>query len=256
LRRAAGDVALRRSPELAAKRLLAWVSRGDDQAHLDPVNTFNFLMDVSEANSLQSAFYFKAGCTNRQFDEDYDLTAAPLRRILRRISERGHEIGLHPSYESFANPAQIRHEFSHLRRIAEEEGVVQETWGGRQHYLRWIAPTTWQHWEDVGLDYDSSVGFAGHVGFRCGTCRSFSVFNVVDRRPLRLTERPLLVMDNSLFGPEYMNLSEERAHSMVTALARQCRIFGGDLVLLWHNSCVASRRQKAFYRRMVAHVCA
>jgi hypothetical protein len=255
LRRAACDLVLRRSPGIAFQRLLAWVSRGERQIRLDPVNTFDFLMDVSEANGLQSAFYFKADCTNRRFDEHYDLAAIPLRQILRRICERGHEIGLHPSYESFADRTQIGHEFSHLRRIAEEEGARQETWGGRQHYLRWVAPTTWQYWEDVGLDYDSSVGFAGHVGFRCGTCRRFSVFNVVDRRPLRLIERPLLVMDGSLFDSDCMNLSEECAHSVISGLARQCRIFGGDLVLLWHNSRVVSARQKAFYRRMVAHVC-
>ena len=45
----------------------------------DPYNTFDWLMDVSEENNLQSAFYFICGRTNPAHDADYE----PERPVIR-----------------------------------------------------------------------------------------------------------------------------------------------------------------------------
>ena len=92
--------------------------------------------------------------------------------------ERGHEIGLHPSYRTYLSPQQIKREFRILRHEAELAGIRQEQWGGRQHFLRWKAPDTWQGWEEAGLQYDSTLGYSDRPGFRCGTCYEYPVFNL------------------------------------------------------------------------------
>jgi len=48
---------------------------------------------------------------------------------MRRIHERGHELGFHGSYETFQDPVGVRQEFTRLTRIAAAEGVVQAQWG-------------------------------------------------------------------------------------------------------------------------------
>jgi uncharacterized protein DUF7033 len=211
----------------------------------DALDDFDFLMDVAERSDCRFAFNFIARREDRsRKDGIYGVHRYGIRRLMRRIHERHHELGFHGSYESFRDPAQIRKEFSSLKRIADEDGLHQPQWGGRQHYLRWEAPTTWEAYADAGLTYDSTLTYADHAGFRCGVCYEFPVFNLRTRRALALRERPLIVMEASLFGQSYMQLSTEEALAKVTALSETCRRFDGDFTFLWHNgqSQIPSRR--------------
>lgn len=244
----AGDVLKRRKPELAVQRAMRWskVRRGDWVA--DPYNTFEWIWRQSEKRGLQSAFYFMAGRTNTARDSDYEIEHPAIRGLIRASAERGHEIGLHPSYESYCRPEIIGQEFDRLRRVCEEEGVRQARWGGRHHFLRWSARETARHWERAGLAYDSTLGFADQIGFRCGTCYEFPVFDLADRRTLSLRERPLLVMEVSLVSPEYMGLANsEEALERVSEIKKVCRQFSGDFTLLWHNDRLASLDFKDMY---------
>ncbi len=202
----------------------------------DALDDFDFLMDVAEKAGCRFVFNFiarKPGNSGK--DGIYGLHRPGMRRLMRRIRERDHEVGFHGSYDSFRDPQQIRREFAHLNEVAAQEGVRQGEWGGRQHYLRWEAPTTWQGYEEAGLAYDSSLTYADHAGFRCGTCYEFPVFNVRTRQPLKLRERPLVVMEGSLLGDHYMKLNPQQAAEKVTTLADTCRRFDGDFTFLWHN---------------------
>ena len=84
---------------------------------------------------------------------------------MRRIHERGHEIGLHPSYNTFVHPERIAREGQRLQRICMEEGIEQSEWGGRMHFLRWQWPTTAYGWEQAGFQYDSTLSYADRPGF-------------------------------------------------------------------------------------------
>ena len=245
---AIGDVAKRGDITLAAKRMYSKAySSGGDFRH-EPCNTFDFIMDCSEQFGIRSAFYFIAHQGVEGLNGDYAIDMPWVRGLLRRIHARGHELGLHGSYNSYDDPAQIAAELVALQTIAEEEGVRQEGWGGRQHYLRWAAGTTWQGWDDAGLAYDSTLTFPEAAGFRSGTCFEYPAFNLCSRNPLQLRERPLVVMETSLFSERYMNLSARAALDTIDRLSATCRLFGGSFTLLWHNHELAQGRQKNLYR--------
>jgi peptidoglycan/xylan/chitin deacetylase (PgdA/CDA1 family) len=238
LRRARRDTLHRREPLLALARLRAYARR--DEAR-DPFNTFDFLMDESERRGLRSAFYFVAGRTAGLMDGDYELTDPLARRILRRIHERGHEIGVHGSYETFRDAEAIRAELERLRRICAEEG--------RQHFLRWENPVTWRNYEAAGFSYDSTLTFAERAGFRTGACVEYPVFDLVERKPLQLRERPLIAMDASLV--RYAGLRGDAVVAEVDRLRERCRRYGGEFVLLWHNNWPYSRGGKRLYQRVL-----
>jgi hypothetical protein len=170
---------------------------------------------------------------------------------LRRVHERGHEVGLHLSYNTFRDPPRVRREFDLLLKATESEGISQRAWGGRQHYLRWEAPTTWQAWADAGLDYDSTLSFADRIGFRCGVCYDYPVFNLRTRVALRLRERPLIVMEDSALRERYMNLTFEQARREIGKLKERCKQFEGDFTLLWHNHRLVDERERELYRDVV-----
>lgn len=214
----------------------------------DPYNTFDWLMDVSEANNLKSAFYFICGGDHRN-DADYRPEHPVIRNLMRRIHERGHEIGLHPSYVTFHQPELINQEADRLKNICAEERIEQAQWGGRMHYLRWEQPVTMRAWANAGMTYDSTLGYADRPGFRCGTCHEYPAFDPVAQEQLNLRIRPLVVMDSSVIDNAYLALGvTEAAEEKMTQLKKQCQKVDGNFVLLWHNSYFKSFGTKAIYQ--------
>lgn len=247
-RSAIGDVVHGRGLKMAIRRLGVSLRNARGDYSSDPHNTFDFMMNTAEEHDLKVAFYFISGNSGGVIDGDYTLDIPWIRTLMRQMHERGHKIGLHPSYNTYLDPQQLQLEFSNLLRVAEREGIRQELWGGRQHYLRWRAPTTWRIWDDAGLDYDSTVGFADHVGFRCGTCREFPVFDLQGRKTLDLVERPLIVMEGTLLAAQYMNVSHAEALDWIERLSGICRRYRGNFTLLWHNSMLITPELKQLFK--------
>ena len=205
-RQFAADLVHRRNPGLAARRARAVLAarRGDHGPDVN--NTFDFLMDVSERHGLRSAFYFLADIEVRAGARPVHMLGHPwVRDLVGHVHRRGHEVGLHAGFGTYRDPDRTCGELTALKAIADEQGVRQEVWGGRQHFLQWAAPVTWRNWDAAGLDYDCTLAWADRIGFRTGTCHEYPVFDVEERRPLRLRERPFQVMDVTLAG--YLGLT-------------------------------------------------
>jgi peptidoglycan/xylan/chitin deacetylase (PgdA/CDA1 family) len=242
--RALQELRRERAPVVAARRLLA------PAIGSDLYDTFDLIMSMSEKRSLRSSFNFIPANTAGAIDGAYTLDDPNIRRLLTAIAERGHEIGFHPGYATFDDPERTRQDFLRLRAVCDELGIDQPEWGGRQHYLRWRNPTTWQNWDDAGLDYDSTLSFASRAGFRCGVCYEYPVFNLLTSERLRLRERPLVVMDASLLS--YQRLSPDQAVEQIEKLKEKCRRVNGQFTLLWHNDRLLSRRARQAYARAIS----
>jgi peptidoglycan/xylan/chitin deacetylase (PgdA/CDA1 family) len=253
-RRCAGDVLRRRSVRALGSSLSSWAEvKLLGRSDRDPCNNFDRIMDVSEEYNLQSAFYFITDHSAGAIDGVYEMRHPLIRQLLRRIHERGHEIGLHTSYNTYCNPQQTAKEFAILKQACAAEGIEQEIWGGRQHYLRWQTPTTFRNWADAGLDYDSTLSYADCIGFRCGTCYEFPVFDVQQRQALKLRERPLCVMEVTVIGASYMGLEiigNAALQAMVT-IKRRCRLFGGNFTILWHNTSLNTEIEWHLYQEIL-----
>ncbi len=251
-RNVVGDLVRRKDAGLALRRMLAYASPGTKREKLDPNATFEFIMDTSEKHGLCSAFYFMAADQPSSFDDGYPIGGHPLRRLLQLIAARGHEIGFHASYNTFRNPILARAELDRLCRVMDEENSVYKLIGGRQHYLRWEAPLSWRIWDDLGLAYDSSVGFPYDPGFRAGTCYEYPVFDLLERIKLKLIERPLLFMDGSMWTEACTDTDASKLIKCIAEYVAICHKYDGNLSMLWHNSSLRSARQKRLYERVIA----
>lgn len=218
----------------------------------DPFNTFEWIMDQSDRHGLLSAFYFICGHSD-DHDADYLLEDPRIRYLMRRIHERGHEIGLHPSYSSYKELKMIKFEADRLRRICAHEGIDQKEWGGRMHYLRWEHPMTLQALCEAGMNYDSTLGYADHPGFRCGTSFEYPAFNPVTKKILSLRMRPLVVMECTLFDHTYLGLGvSQAALERALKLKAICKKMNGIFSLLWHNSNLVTHEQRRLYQYLIA----
>jgi len=223
IRVATGDLLKRRNLGLAIERFLQYyhIKKGNI---LDPYDTFDYLMEVSESIGIKSQFYFMSGGQTK-YDNRYAINDARVLSLIKKIKSRGHTIGIHPSYNAYNDSIQLHKEKTRLEEIIHEE--VKE---GREHYLRFEVPYTWQIWEDNNMEIDSTCGYSDKEGFRCGTGTEYSVFNILTREKLKLRERPLVVMDRSLFS--YQSLTHDEASCKLDNLRKQANC----LTILWHNS--------------------
>lgn len=218
----------------------------------DPYNTFEWLMDLSETKGTKSTFYFMAGRSNRQFDVEYDIRHPAIRKLLNRIHKRGHDIGLHPSYESYRNPELLRIEAHALIELCHEEGICQGDFGARMHYLRWRCEETPHGLAAAGLSHDSTPGYADRIGYRCGTAFAYPFFDARRQQTLHLRMRPLAVMDQTLCSPKYMNLGLSAvAANSVQKVKSAAICANGICSILWHNSSLSDLSQKRFYMRIL-----
>jgi hypothetical protein len=250
-RQIAGNLKRRRL-DRAASDLRLWLAIKSGRA-ADPHDTFDLLMTVSESAGVSSTFNFITRWTNPVYDMNYVFDRPATRALLKRIAARGHTIGLHASYNAHRSAAQLARELRALKRVCDATGVQQERWGGRQHYLRWRTPDSFQNCEDAGLDYDSTLGHADAVGFRCGTCHEFPAFNLETAKELQLRERPLIAMDCTVMDAGFQNLGAgSEAFDCFTSLKDTCRHYEGAFTLLWHNNRVVVPSERALYQSIVA----
>jgi hypothetical protein len=196
----------------------------------DPFDTFDYLMGLSESNKLKSYFFFMSDSGSIR-SINYKLTLPFVRNLMHKITQRGHFIGFHPNLNSFKNSENWRRELNRLKELSPQNILF-----GRQHYLQFAVPDTWQLWDEMGMDWDSSLSYDDEPGFRSGSCYTYSVFNVLTRQKLRLKERPLTIMDKSLVL-HHKDLSIKQLEAKAKNLVFTVKKYNGDFVLLWHNSC-------------------
>ena len=252
-RRLASDLLRHRSPTRAGANLRGyWRALHDDYTHDPYRNALDWIMDINENAGHRVAFYFIPEKTHSRFDQALSLDDPRMRMLLRQIHTRGHEIGIHPGYNTYQHPSALARSVATLRRVLDEESITQPLLGGRQHFLRWAMPTTARLWNDNGLDYDSTLSFADRPGFRCGTCHDYPLYDLTHRHPLRLRERPLIVMECSVIADRYLGLGYSAAAlPLMQGYRDTCHRFGGAFTLLWHNSHLTTAQDRAFYRALV-----
>ena len=173
-------------------------------------------------------------------------------KLIKSISERGHDIGLHASYSSYNCKEQLVRERKLLINACHKVGISVSVDGSRQHYLRWDASETPDHLDDVGFSYDSTGGFADIAGFRFGTSRPFSMWSWLRSSPLKLIQRPLIVMECSVIAVRYQGLGyTDAALDLMLRLKSLALEHGGDFNFLWHNSHLVTEKDREFFTALL-----
>ncbi len=194
----------------------------------DPYNTYDFLMNLSEKIGAKSYFFFMSGGGKFKDENFYNIKSKFIKKLINHINNRGHYIGLHPSYYSYNNFDILEKELNTLSKLVKKK--ISFT---RQHYLRFEVPLTWQILNKLSFEWDSSMYYADNAGFRCGVCYEFNVFDILERKKLSLKEKPIIVMETS-----YLNKKEspQNTEIQIIDIMNKVKKYNGEFVLLWHNS--------------------
>jgi peptidoglycan/xylan/chitin deacetylase (PgdA/CDA1 family) len=202
-------------------------TRGIDR----PYWNFEKIMALEKKHGVRSTFFFLN--ETKKFEllnfktymlglGRYNLHDQGIVEIIKQLDEGGWEVGVHGSYDSYANRDLLADEKKALESITGKPVL-----GVRQHYLRLSVPETWRIQRDVGFMYDTSFGFRDRVSFRDGKFLPF--------KPLKdyFMVIPLAIMDGPLFDS---STDTGEAWRTCKEMIEQAERRGAVLTVLWHNN--------------------
>lgn len=240
-RACAGDIVKRRRPTAAMRRMLCFFYNRLGDYRFDPCYTFDSYLELCKEFDLRATFYFIPSSI-QPGNGCYSIIDADIQRLMRKLYDAGHEIGMHGCYEAYLDPVLTRSHRDQLEKAMSQAGIRQTLRSNRQHYLRWDSRITPSVLDQAGFELDSSGGFADHAGFRYGTSREFFMWDWINDKPLKLRQQPLIVMDCTLTHPDYMALGYgDAAQNYVNKLIQEVKRYRGRFSALWHNDEISSK---------------
>lgn len=108
--------------------------------------------------------------------------------------------------------------------------------GYRNHFLSFNYQKSFMILEQAGFEYDATLGYWEHIGYRAGTSLPFYPFNIKENRPFRVLEIPLTVMDVTLFSEKAMNMKSAQAKKRIFNMLKRCIQNQSHFSILWHNT--------------------
>lgn len=169
----------------------------------------------------------------------YDVTSDDVADAIRSLHEGGWEIGLHGSRRAARDRERLAVEKETLERVLDSPIV-----GGRQHHLELSAPETWQHYREIGLRYDTSLGSSTEYGFEYGYQPQFPLGDA-------FAVFPLTVMEVALSSP---GTSFEAAWAECERLLHEAAENDAVMTVLWHPRYFNTHEfpgYRRLYRRLV-----
>ena len=202
---------------------------------------FDYLLKKCGERGIRADFYVVAGRSSQKYDPRYLLSDTRMISLLRSISEGGHYIHLHASYNAMMNKARLCRERRYLMAVLRDIGIDGGVAEVRAHFLRWMNESSWRNCREVGFSVDSSLGYADIPGFRQFCSWGHPTFLHGGRQNI-LMERPLAFMDATIMdglmeGTECLAAKEkqEKMRGVFDRLGWISSRFGGAYSILWHN---------------------
>jgi hypothetical protein len=246
----AGALLRRRSLGCASRRLKNALCSRRGRFQFDPNWNFAWYMSTLESHGHRGIFYFIPTSGRTQFDCTYSLTERRMQELLKSLSDRGHQIGMHGSYLTYRDGALMKRERTSLIDACGRAGANAAVSGNRQHYLRWDAGQTADHLEHAGFTYDSSGGYPDNPGFRYGTTRAFPMWSWMQQAPLKLRQRPLILMEGSVIS--YLKLGYSAEAFDLMRVLKKAALKYGDFTMLWHNSSLSTPEDIDLFSQILA----
>lgn len=211
----------------------------------------SWIMSQNEKINNVVHFYFIPCCTSK-YDSDFDFSSKKMKKLLKEINNRGHQIGIHPGYNTFNSEVNFKKTIMIFKKILKDLEISNNIIGGRQHYLRWNSKLSPQFWDNENITYDSSLGYHDYCGFRCGTCYQFSMYDLINRKKLKLKQIPLIVMEATLINVKYENLrNKKEIINRINQLKNICYRYNGTFTILWHNSNLQTIKNQSIYKKII-----
>jgi hypothetical protein len=210
-------------------------------AMADPYDSFDYIEQKLTESAIDALFFFPLG-DQGDYDHNPPYRDQAYGEIIHKF-DKMFGSGIHPSYRSSGRPETLRMEAERYRKIAGHAARR-----ARQHWLLLHLPETYQSYEDAGISFDYTMGYADEPGFRAGIARPFPFYDLTKEKITGLTVVPFQIMDGTL--RQYMHLSPDAALAVIRSLVSSTMSVGGLFVSIWHNTSLSEGNGWEGWRRV------
>jgi len=124
----------------------------------------------------------------------------------------------------------------------------------RYHFLKFLPHTDWPKISESSVKFDTSLGYAEHIGFRNSFGMPFQPYDLKAGKPYDFVESPMNVMDGTFH--KYMKVPKieiaDRLIRFYEANSTNC-VFS----VCWHNTYFTNYKYKGFidqYKKILAYI--
>ena len=252
LKRAAADLILRRDFFSATVSLIGSIAPISLSQKFDPFSRgVDYIIDVNNRHCNVVQFNFIPFVTDPRYDGFDGFDCEPVRKMILRIKQSGHKIGLHPGFNTFNSRKNMIRSVNQFKKMQGQLGLPSII-SSRQHYLRWQTGVTEALLMEAGVNEDSSLAYADYGGFRCGTCKPHRLFDIATDQNTKIRELPLIVMETTYFGKGYLNLKIDEIFEKMNEKKKWCRKMNGTFSILWHNCGLQTPKRREIYEAVLS----
>ncbi len=192
----------------------------------NPYWNFQEMVALEDKLKICSTWFFLE--KTKMNNSRYHFRDLKIRDLINFLSESGHEIGVHGTFESSEDQDAMNGGIQRLKAVCKSPVK-----GIRQHFLKFRNPTTSEIQINAGLAYDASLGFAEQVGFRNSYAYPFRLYDFNKNKAMDIWQLPLNVMEATFL--EYLELPTASIPETIQPLLDEVMRFKGVFSLLWHN---------------------
>lgn len=192
----------------------------------DPFFTFQVLKTLHRQAGIRPTYFFLLAGPGKY--DPYSAYRSAAYQGFAHALYRDFPCGIHPSYHAL-RPGVLERELARWQTIFGEFPARS-----RQHFLRLRLPDTYRRLISAGIPEDHSMGYADQPGFRAGTSRPFTWYDLSAEQTTTLEIFPFCVMEVTL--KQYLACSPEAATDRLAELRAAVKKVDGDWAVLWHNS--------------------
>ncbi len=190
------------------------------------------LIEKEKLCGVRSQFNFFADIRSKNlkrwlFDPGYVASSFQIKCFIRKIHKDGWSVGLHPSFDSWADTGLIKIQKKNL-----EKGLPFKVKSCRQHWLRFSFKKTWMAQQTAGISQDTTLMFNDRPGFRASAALQWKPWDEKTSKPHALFALPTIFMDSHFYDYKQLQV-KERKKNMLHWIDEVKKV-GGQAAVLWH----------------------
>ncbi len=199
----------------------------------DPWDIHSEIVAMHQQRNLYPLFFVLCSEKTSTFDKNVLPNRKVFASRIQELSVHG-RIGIHPSFAGHNNELLWKNEKKIL-----ENSLGKPVYESRMHYLKNKIPDVYRKLCELGIQFDFTMAYAEHPGFRAGICTPFFFFDLDKNEETNLSVVPLSIMDITI--KKYLNLKHQEAIDLIDELIAVVKSVNGVFVSLWHNETFADK---------------
>lgn len=210
---------------------------------------FELYTKLCNQHDVAEWFYFKV-CEKGEVECTYNHDASQTIEVVKRlkgINSSKIVLGFHPSQSTFGNERQWLKEAERIHALL---GYLPNI--GRNHHLLYNYEML-RMWESLaegssnGVIEISNCVFHNKIGFRSGVAVPYILFDIYQRRPMKLREHPCQIMDTVIrYHGKYQ--TKESIWDEIKSVIEFTKQYNCELVLTWHIYIRNKKLIKEYYQ--------